>query len=410
MNRQRLLDTLAAFAQCNETPGEGVTRFSWSAADAQARQLLQDMCEASGLEVRIDGIGNLRARLRGKTAGPAVLVGSHLDSVRHGGALDGIYGVCAGLEALRSFVDEGFEPDCDVELIAFAEEEGSNFGCTCLGSKAVTGLADVAFLRDLHDGASSAYERIRTAGLNPEALPAQQIDATYARAYLEVHIEQNARLEQQGVALGIVSAICGMRLHRIRFTGVSDHAASPMQGRRDAMAAFADFARRMEQLWLDRELPEDFSCTIGSLHCVPNVPIVIPESVTYTVDIRHVDEAALESGWRRIEALLQTVARERSIEMTVQRLSASGGGRMDPDIMALFRKIAAARGVSCTDTISGPAHDAACLARRVPTGLLFVPSIDGLSHCPQEATHPEHLAQGALVLEDSLRALLANRL
>lgn len=406
MNRQRLLDTLAAFAQCNETPGEGVTRFSWSAADTQAKQLLQGMCEASGLEVRIDGIGNLRARLRGKTAGPAVLVGSHLDSVRHGGALDGIYGVCAGLEALRSFVDEGFEPACDVELIAFAEEEGSNFGCTCLGSKAVTGVADAVFLHDLHDDASSAYERVRAAGLNPDALPSQQIDATYARAYLEVHIEQNARLEQQGVVLGIVNAICGMRLHRIRFCGVSDHAASPMQGRRDPMAAFADFARRMEQLWIDRKLPEDFSCTVGSLHCVPDVPIVIPEAVTFTVDIRHVDEPTLEQGWQRIEALLQDVARERAITMSVQRLSASGGGHMDPGIMSLFRKIAAARGISCMDMISGPAHDAACLARRVPTGLLFVPSIGGLSHCPQEATHPEQLAQGALVLEDTLKELL----
>ena len=410
MNRQRLLNTLDAFAQCNETPGSGVTRFSWSAADAKAKKLLRDMCETLGLQVRIDGIGNLRARLCGKTAGPAVLVGSHLDSVRHGGALDGIYGVCAGLEVLHTFVDEGFKPACDVELIAFAEEEGSNFGCTCLGSKAVTGLVDVKFLHDLHDDVSSAYERLRAAGLHPDDLPKQQIDATYARAYLELHIEQNARLEQQGVTLGIVNAICGMRLHRIRFTGVSDHAASPMQGRKDAMAAFADFARRMEQLWIDRELPEDFSCTVGSLHCVPDVPIVIPESVIFTVDIRHVDEETLEKGWQRIEALLQEVARERSIAMTVQRLSASGGGRMDPDIMALFRKAAATRAISCTDMISGPAHDAACLARRVPTGLLFVPSIGGLSHCPQEATQPEHLAQGAQILEDTLKTLLTDRL
>ncbi|HIU18243.1 MAG TPA: M20 family metallo-hydrolase [Candidatus Avidesulfovibrio excrementigallinarum] len=409
MNRQRLLDTLEAFAQCNDTPGEGVTRFSWSAADARAKTLLRTLCEKAGLQVSIDGIGNLRARLRGATAGPAVLVGSHLDSVRHGGSLDGIYGVCAGLEALRTFVDEGFEPACDVELIAFAEEEGSNFGCTCLGSKAVTGVMDVAALHALHDDTSSAYARLCAAGLSPDDLPEQQIDAAYARAYLELHIEQNARLEQQGVTLGIVTAICGMRLHRIRFTGVSDHAASPMQGRRDAMAAFADFARRMEQLWIDGELPEDFSCTVGSLHCVPDVPIVIPESVTFTVDIRHVDEPTLEKGWSRIEELLQKVAQERSIAMTVQRLSASGGGRMDPDIMALFRTVAAAQGVSCTDLISGPAHDAACLARRVPTGLLFVPSIGGLSHCPQEATQPEHLAQGALVLEGALRELLVNR-
>lgn len=398
---------LAAFSRCNETPGEGVTRFSWSAADAQARKLLREYGEKAGLIIRTDGIGNVRLRLRGKQAGPAVLVGSHLDSVRHGGSLDGIYGVCAGLEALLTFAEEGFTPSCDVELIAFAEEEGSNFGNTCLGSKAVTGGADVAALRGIHDETSSAYERLRAFGLCPDDLPGQQIDAAYARAYVEAHIEQNARLEQQGATLGIVRAICGMRLHRIRFSGVSDHAASPMRGRRDPMAGFAALATGMERLWQDGILPEDFSCTVGSLHCAPDVPIVIPESVTFTVDIRHVDVPTLENGWERIAELARRVAQERGLQMEVERLSASGGAKMDDAVMALFREAAARRGISCMDMVSGPAHDAACLAAVVPAGLLFVPSIGGLSHCPQEATRPEDLAQGALVLEDALRKLAA---
>ena len=407
MDRQRLLDTLAAFARCNDTPGDGVTRFSWSPADAQARSLLRELGEQAGLSIHTDGIGNVRLRLRGRQPGPAVLVGSHLDSVRHGGSLDGIYGVCAGLEALRTFADEGFQPACDVELIAFAEEEGSNFGSTCLGSKAVTGVVDVESLRQMHDDSDSAYERLRAFGLRPDDLPGQQIDAAYARAYLEVHIEQNARLEQQGVALGIVRAICGMRVHRIRFSGVSDHAASPMQGRRDAMAGFAAFAGGMEQLWRDGILPEDFSCTIGSVHCAPDVPIVIPEHVTFTVDIRHADVPTLEAGWERIAELARRTAHERGLDIQIERLSASGGAHMADGIIALFRKAAAARGISCMDMVSGPAHDAACLAAVVPSGLLFVPSIGGLSHCPQESTRPEDLAQGALILEDALRELLS---
>ncbi len=175
MNGQRLLDTLTAFARCNDTPGEGVPHFPWSEADRQARDLLRRLCAEAGLQVRVDGMGNMRARLRGRTDEPAVLVSSRLDSVRHGGTLDGIYGVTAALEALRSLAETGFEPACDIELIAFAEEEGSNFGCTCPGSKAVTGQMDEAGLKALHDGASSAWERLRNFDLLPEELPKLQI-------------------------------------------------------------------------------------------------------------------------------------------------------------------------------------------------------------------------------------------
>ncbi len=405
MNGQRLLDTLAAFARCSDTPGEGVTRFSWSEADRQARGLLSRLCAGAGLQVRVDGMGNMRARLRGRTGEPAVLVGSHLDSVRHGGALDGIYGVAAGLEALRSLQEEGFAPACDIELIAFAEEEGSNFGCTCLGSKAVTGQMDAAGLKTLRDGASSAWERLRDFGLLPEELPKQQISADGARAWIELHIEQNSRLEKEGRDLGLVSSICGMRLHRVRYEGCSDHAASPMEGRRDPMAGFGEFSWRMERLWREGALPRDSACTVGSVACDPDVPIVIPRSVAFTVDVRHVDVATLEEAWRRIETLARAVAAERGLDVTVERLSASGGAVMDRGLLEVLREAAAAEGASCLDMVSGPAHDAACLASRIPSALLFVPSIGGLSHCPQEATDPRHLMLGARVLERALRRL-----
>ena len=405
MDARRLLDTLAAFARCTDTPGRGVTRFSWSGADRRARELLMEACAALGLDIRVDGIGNIRARMAGRGPGPAVLLGSHLDSVRHGGRLDGIYGVCAALEVLRTFREEGHVPGCAVELVAFAEEEGSNFGSTCLGSKAVTGLCDGAALRELTDGRENAWERLRAFGLSPECLPGQQIRPEEARAWLEVHIEQNRVLEQAGARLGVVSAICGMRLHRLRFTGVSDHAASPMPGRRDPLAAFARFAAGMEDLWRTGALPRDYACTVGSISCSPDVGIVIPGSVTFTVDVRHVDTEALEAGWVRIEALAREVTREYGVLMSVERLSASGGAQMDRGIMALFREGAARHGAPWLDMTSGPAHDAACMARVTAAGLLFVPSIGGRSHCPEEDTAPADLALGAQVLEDTTRRL-----
>lgn len=405
MNARRLLETLDAFARCTDTPGHGVTRFSWSPADRRARELLLKACEALDLTVRVDGIGNIRARMSGRAPGPAVLMGSHLDSVRHGGHLDGIYGVCAALETLRSFREQGHVPGCDVELVAFAEEEGSNFGSTCLGSKAVTGQCDGAALRKLKDGNGSAWERLRAFGLAPEALAEQQIRPEETRAWLEVHIEQNQKLEQSGARLGVVSAIYGMRLHRLRFTGVSDHAASPMAGRRDPMAAFARFASRMEDLWRKGTLPQDYACTVGSIACTPDVGIVIPHSVTFTVDVRHVDVPVLEAGWERIEALARSVARDYGVSMDVERLSASGGARMNAGIMAMFREAAERHNAPWMDMTSGPAHDAACMAQVTATGLLFVPSINGRSHCPQEDTAPEDLVLGAQVLEDTARRL-----
>ena len=214
-----------------------------------------------------------------------------------------------------------------------------------------------------------------------------------------------AVLEDAGRGLGIVTAISGMRLHRIVYKGRSDHAASPMQGRRDPAAGFAELAFRMERLWKEGGLPEDFSCTIGELACSPNVGIVVPESVTFTIDIRHVDVPVLEEGWKRIESLVRSVAESRGLDLELVRLSASGGVRTSSEVGEVFRQAAERRGVQPLLLKSGPAHDAASLGGRVPVGLLFVPSIKGLSHCPQEATAPEHLALGAWVLEDALRSL-----
>lgn len=405
MRAERLLATLEELATCNATPGEGITRFSWSGADRAARRVLERELHAIGLEPWADGMGNMHARLKGSTGAPAVLTGSHLDTVRHGGRYDGTYGVAASLEALRSFHDEGFRPARDVEFIAFTEEEGSNFGPTCLGSKGLTGEVGPGDLRGIANAEGSAYDKLRAFGLDPDRLPLERVDPAAVRAFLEVHIEQGAELEKAGVPLGIVTAISGMRLHRLTLRGRSDHAASPMRGRRDPAAAFAEIAFRMEKLWKDGVLPEDFSCTVGEMACTPNVGIVVPDSVTFTIDIRHVDVPVLEDGWKRIEALARSVAESRGLDLNVDRLSASGGVRTSAEVGEAFRAAAEKRGIAPLFMKSGPAHDAASMGRRVPAGLLFVPSIGGLSHCPQEATAPEHLALGASVLEDALRAL-----
>lgn len=200
MQAQRLFDTLEELSTCNATPGNGVTRFSWSEADSRARRVLERELKAIGLEPWTDGMGNLHARIEGSTGAPAVLTGSHLDTVRNGGRYDGTYGVVAALEALRSFHDEGYKPERAIEFIAFAEEEGSNFGSTCLGSKGIAGQIDVEGLKRLSNAEGSAYDALRAFGLDPDALPGEQIDPANVKAFLEVHIEQNAMLEDAGAS------------------------------------------------------------------------------------------------------------------------------------------------------------------------------------------------------------------
>ena len=406
MDKQRLLHSLEELSRtCNNTIGHGVTRFSWSEADRKARVWLTKQLQAIGLEPWTDGIGNLHALYKGSTNAPRIITGSHLDTVRHGGAYDGTYGVVAALEALRSFYEEGFIPKCDIEFIAFAEEEGSNFSNTCLGSKAICGLIDEKGIKALDNDKGNAWEVLKAFGLNPENLPNEQIDPKTVKAFLEIHIEQDSVLEQANILIGIVTDISGMRLHHISIKGVSDHAASPMQGRKDAMACFAEMAYCMENLWKNQILPEDFSCTIGKIDCAPNVGIIIPHEVNFTIDIRHINVDSLNQGWKVIENLLQKIAKERNLTFTTEQLSASGGVSMDISLQKNFEKIAQQHGVKYMHLKSGPAHDAAAMGQKVPVALLFVPSIGGLSHCPQENTSPEALAQGAIILKETLRNL-----
>lgn len=406
MRSSGLFASLSRLAKFSDSPGNGVTRFSWSHPDRQARLYLTQELRRLKLSPYQDGIGNVRAVMKGTKGGSRVIIGSHLDSVRNGGTLDGAYGVIAALEVLRTLHDEEAKPLLDIEFIAFAEEEGSNFGSTCLGSKAVTGQAGVDDLKELRDASGQrAYDVLRAFGLNPDALPNEQIAPSSVAAFLEVHIEQGPRLEETNKRLGLVTAISGMRLMAFAFCGRSNHAASPMHGRRDPLAAFAEAAALLENLWKTGEFPQDLSCTIGKVECAPNVGIVVPEKVTFTVDLRHVDVPVLETARSAVETAFEEIAAKRGVSFETHLLSASGGVRMHETAMNALRSAARDLGVDPEPLVSGPAHDAASMGSVVPAGLLFVPSVNGLSHCPQEFTLPKDLELGAAVLEKAVRSL-----
>ncbi|MEI3478004.1 MAG: M20/M25/M40 family metallo-hydrolase [Bilophila sp.] len=404
MRAERLLATLEELAGCNATPGEGITRFSWSEADRAARRVLERELRAIGLEPWSDGMGIFTPCLKGRTDAPALLTGSHLDTVRHGGRYDGTYGVVASLEVLRSFHDEGFTPDCDVEFIAFAEEEGSNFGPTCLGSKGLAGEIGPEDLRALSNAEGSAYDKLRAFGLDRTACP-RNVSSRPGSALLWRCISSRAAsLKRRACPSASSPPFPGCACTGSPCGAVPTTRPAPC---RDA-AIPPRASRRSPTAW--RACGKTAACRRYFLHrremaCSPNVGIVVPDTVTFTIDIRHVDVSVLEEGWKRIEAMARSVAESRGLVLDLVRLSASGGVPMAAEIGEAFRLAAGKRGVQPLFMKSGPAHDAASMGRRVPAGLLFVPSIKGLSHCPQEDTAPEHLALGASVLEDALRFL-----
>ncbi|MBW2094526.1 MAG: M20/M25/M40 family metallo-hydrolase [Deltaproteobacteria bacterium] len=223
IGKERIKRDIEALSTFNTTPGQGYTRFSYSEADRGARAYLMGQFDALGLSVSVDGVGNIRARLAGANRGaPAVMTGSHIDTVRHGGKYDGVVGLVCGLEVVRSFVEEGRKLIHPVEIVVFAEEEGSNFMVTMAGSKAMTGSFSVHDLKRLvNDEGVSMYETVRRFGLNPDRLAAEVIRAGELKAMIEVHIEQEqgAVLDEEKVSLGIVEAIAGIRTFSIEVEG-----------------------------------------------------------------------------------------------------------------------------------------------------------------------------------------------
>lgn len=404
INKERFLASIKQLAQHNDTPGNGVSRFSYSHADRRARKWLTKALSCCGMKVWTDGIGNLHGLLKGDSEKTAVLTGSHLDTVLNGGKLDGSYGVLAGLEVLRSFSELNIIPHRDIEFIAFAEEEGSNFGATCVGSKSITGKLssdDLHLLKD-RDGIS-AYSKLGLLGFSVENLQDEQLNPEKYLAYLELHIEQNKILEKENVSIGAVTDIFGMRMYRLNYKGESKHAATPMRARRDPMQGLIDFGQASKDIIT--RMGNDFSLTIGQVLVEPNVGNVIASKVAFTVDLRHVNNDSLCLGSQAVVDLAGNIARNSDLELEIVPLSTSNAVRMDCSIVKQIMTSATKLGIKSLELKSGPAHDAALIGQGIPAGLIFVPSIDGLSHCAVENTNDSDLIKGLEVYRDVLQTL-----
>ncbi|WP_321158159.1 Zn-dependent hydrolase [Providencia stuartii] len=400
---QRHLEQLAEFTS---TPGQGTTRMSYSEQDKQARAYLKEQMHLLGLQVREDAIGNLYGRLEGTESGlPAVMIGSHFDSVPNGGAFDGPAGIVAGLDVVARIREQQLQPRYPLEVIALVEEEGTSFGRGLMASSVITGLIGRQELHQLTDRQGiSAAQRMADAGFNADKAAEAVLVPSTVKAFLELHIEQGPVLEQANEDVGIVDIIVGIAQLEVKLTGKAGHAGTtPMHMRADALVCASHIISQIANIAIT--VGESTVATVGRLNVLPNGANVIPSEVTFSVDIRSRNETALRQAIAQIIALVEQESTKRNIQSDVIQPLYVSPTKLAPEIHQLMVNHAQKQGLRYRTMVSGAGHDTMIFAGITAPGLIFVPSRNGLSHHPDEWTDYEQIARGVDVMFESVRSL-----
>lgn len=395
---QRLQILIDGLNQFNATPDKGTTRLTYSPEFRQASDYLRVQMEAAGLTVREDAVGNLIGRLEGRNSDLApVLIGSHFDSVPNGGKFDGQAGVIAGLEIAFQLKERGLTPERPIEFIAMIEEEGTRFGGGLLASRIMTGKVDIAELLDYADDAGVLFrEAMQSYGLDPSKAHEAVREAGSVHAFLELHIEQGPVLETSGDDVAIVDRIVGLGQLKAIFRGQAGHAGTtPMNARRDALVGAVTALAQLPDL--ARTIGEAAVLTVGKMEVHPGGANVIPDRVVFTTDIRAPKESVVRALMDQARDVIEraggndlSVDVEQQIYISPVPLSAQMHQQLQSHANAL--------GLKSRTMVSGAGHDAMVMADFAPTGLVFVPSRNGISHAPEEWTDYDQLAKGVDVL------------
>ena len=390
-------------ADYSEEPGR-ITRSYGTPAHEAARNVLANWMRDAGLEVRIDAVGNLRGRVEGsRPTAPALLLGSHLDSVRDAGRYDGPLGILVAIEAADRLRNRPQRLPFPVEVIAFADEEGLRFQTTYLGSCALAGSFDPAFLELVDANGVTLRQAMESIGGKPDALAATALLPGEAFAYFEVHIEQGPYLESVEAPVGVVTAISGQSRILAAFAGEAGHAGTvAMHLRRDPLPAAAEIVLAAENL--ARQTP-GLLATVGTIEVTPGASNVIPGQARFSIDIRHPEDEIRTDAVSALERRVREVAASRSL--TVEWRIA----RDHPAVMchaALTTRLAeavAAAGLPLERLPSGAGHDAVVMSEVVPVGMLFVRCAGGISHHPAELVATDDVAAAIDVLDRFLDTL-----
>ncbi|UCE54209.1 MAG: Zn-dependent hydrolase [Desulfobacterales bacterium] len=390
----------------NASPERGITRQTFSKEYQAAVDYVVKELKYIGTEISYCRGGNIKARLPGTDGNaPAVMMGSHLDTVVHGGRFDGVVGVVTALEAARVITEQKIAHRLPIDVVVFAEEEGSRFNWGLLGSSIWTGQLDHSRLENIKDSGGVTYPEA-TARAGFEVSDESMLEPEKLRAMLEVHIEQGAVLEKKGCRIGLVEAIAGIKHFDITITGRADHAGTtPMDARADALQAAARIIASVEDI--AQEIGAHTVATVGRIACEPGQSNVIPGIVRFSLDVRNPDETVLNSAITTINQTVKDICDNRHLGFEITPLGSVQPVSLSGEIVDLMEEKAREKNIRSLRIVSGAGHDTALFAELAAAGMIFVPSANGRSHCPEEFTRLEDIGLGCEVLLSTVTALAA---
>lgn len=393
-NGARMQERILKLAEFGRDPRGGVSRVAFTEADRQGRAYIISLMRELGLAVRIDPAGNIIGRREGLDPHvPPIVLGSHIDSVPNGGRYDGVVGVIGALECLQVLAEHGVTTRHPLEVIVFAAEEGG-----LVGSRAMIGALTPEALDVVSPSGMTMREGIRAIGGDPERLAEAVRRPGEITAFLELHIEQGGTLDAEGVPIGVVEGIVGINRWDVVIEGFANHAGTtPMNQRRDALVAAAELILAVNRVVTST--PGRQVGTVGRIEAEPGAVNVIPGRVRMSVELRDLSAEKIQHLFERIREEARAIEQRRGVTITFTPIDATAVPALtDPRIRRLIAETAQELGLRSLFLPSGAGHDAQNMARIAPTGMIFVPSVGGISHSPQEYTRPEDLANGATVL------------
>jgi ureidoglycolate amidohydrolase len=406
INEERLLSEIEALARISEAAPPAVTRVVFTPKDLEARAWLRTRFIEAGLVVRQDAIGNTFARwMAANDTAPPVGTGSHVDAIPHAGKYDGVVGVLGGLEAIRALQEGGFHPTRSIELIVFATEEPTRFGIGCLGSRMLCGALAPETARLLTDNSGESLEDVRLRAGMQGSLESVRLPHDCYSAFVELHIEQGPLLERGQVPLGIVESIAAPAGLQVVIEGEGGHAGAVlMSDRKDALCAAAEIILAVEEVARSAG-SQDTVATVGICEAFPGAANSIPSRVRLSLDARDTDLARRDSILQVIQSKSREVSRERGVTVRFDVVNADAPASCSPKIVDALAEACRKRGVPFQKMVSRAYHDSLFMSRIAPTGMLFIPCRNGVSHRPDEFASPDDIVRGTLVLAEVLSLL-----
>ncbi len=401
VNDARIQQHITELSKFGANPEGGVSRVAFSDADIAGREYIQKLMQAAGLAVRIDAAGNIIGRREGRDPKlPPIMIGSHTDSVPGGGNYDGDVGTLGAIEVAQVLQERGTRLKHPLEVVVFSNEEGGT-----VGSLAMIGKLDAAALDQMTHSGKTIRDGIRAIGGNPDRLAAAVRKPGELKAYVELHIEQGAILDESDIDIGVVEGIVGIRWWDVTVQGIPNHAGTtPMNRRRDAMLSAAEFALAVNRV--ATSVPGRQVATVGRIRAEPGAPNVIPGKVVMSLEIRDLDAAKMAAVYDAVQAEAQKIAQARQTPISFAELKTSSKpAPTDERVRRVITNAAKSLGFSQKLMPSGAGHDAQEISQIAPAGMIFVPSVGGISHAPKEFTSQQDMGNGANVLLQTVLAI-----